>query len=129
MGWDAVLFPTRRDVAQPGSALAWGARGRGFESRRPDHLPFSSPDCEETPQARHFTLKCIHSLRRLRPLFAFVVSPPSQSSFLDNFNLMEPYCKPFNERCLRDTRVFFLSDLVKFNELLLSLKTLYILGG
>ena len=25
-----------RDVAQPGSALAWGARGRGFESRRPD---------------------------------------------------------------------------------------------
>jgi hypothetical protein len=28
-----VLF---RDVAQPGSALAWGARGRGFKSRRPD---------------------------------------------------------------------------------------------
>jgi hypothetical protein len=26
-----------RGVAQPGSALAWGARGRGFESRRPDH--------------------------------------------------------------------------------------------
>ena len=25
-----------RDVAQPGSALAWGARGRGFKSRRPD---------------------------------------------------------------------------------------------
>jgi hypothetical protein len=23
-------------VAQPGSALAWGARGREFESRRPD---------------------------------------------------------------------------------------------
>jgi hypothetical protein len=29
----------KRDVAQPGSALAWGARGRGFESRRPDHHP------------------------------------------------------------------------------------------
>src|ERR1700732_3994394 len=28
----------RRDVAQPGSALAWGARGREFKSRRPDHL-------------------------------------------------------------------------------------------
>ena len=26
-----------RGVAQPGSALAWGARGRGFESRRPDN--------------------------------------------------------------------------------------------
>jgi hypothetical protein len=25
-----------RDVAQPGSALAWGARGREFKSRRPD---------------------------------------------------------------------------------------------
>jgi hypothetical protein len=28
----------RRGVAQPGSALAWGARGRGFKSRRPDQL-------------------------------------------------------------------------------------------
>ena len=27
-----------RDVAQLGSALAWGARGREFESRRPDHF-------------------------------------------------------------------------------------------
>ncbi len=25
-----------RDVAQPGSALVWGTRGRGFKSRRPD---------------------------------------------------------------------------------------------
>src|SRR5687768_8526781 len=28
----------RRDVAQPGSALAWGARGRRFESSRPDQF-------------------------------------------------------------------------------------------
>jgi DNA-binding transcriptional MerR regulator len=28
----------RRGVAQPGSALAWGARGREFESRHPDQL-------------------------------------------------------------------------------------------
>lgn len=28
--------PEVRDVAQPGSALAWGARGRKFESCRPD---------------------------------------------------------------------------------------------
>ena len=27
-----------RDVAQPGRALAWGARGREFESRHPDHF-------------------------------------------------------------------------------------------
>ena len=26
-----------RNVAQPGSALAWGARGREFESRHSDH--------------------------------------------------------------------------------------------
>ena len=28
-----------RGVAQPGSALAWGASGRGFKSRRPDWFP------------------------------------------------------------------------------------------
>jgi hypothetical protein len=27
-----------RDVAQPGSALAWGARGRQFKSGRPDQF-------------------------------------------------------------------------------------------
>lgn len=33
-----VLTDIRRDVAQLGSALAWGARGRVFESLRPDHI-------------------------------------------------------------------------------------------
>ncbi len=28
-----------RGVAQPGSALDWGSRGRWFESSRPDHIP------------------------------------------------------------------------------------------
>ncbi len=28
----------RRGVAQPGSAVAWGAKGRRFKSCRPDHL-------------------------------------------------------------------------------------------
>jgi hypothetical protein len=32
-----------RDVAQPGSALDWGSRGPGFESRHPDH--FSMVGC------------------------------------------------------------------------------------
>jgi hypothetical protein len=31
-------FLCRRDVAQPGRALAWGARGRQFKSARPDHF-------------------------------------------------------------------------------------------
>ncbi len=30
------MTPIVRGVAQPGSALAWGARGRKFESSRPD---------------------------------------------------------------------------------------------
>ncbi len=35
----SYLGATRvRGVAQPGSVLAWGARGREFESRRPDQL-------------------------------------------------------------------------------------------
>ena len=44
--WGCVLFgctPVAEDkreraVAQSGSAPAWGAGGRGFESRQPDHF-------------------------------------------------------------------------------------------
>ena len=36
--WRRILrLLWRRAVAQLGSALEWGSRGRGFESRRPDH--------------------------------------------------------------------------------------------
>ncbi len=35
-GWSHGYLLFFRDVAQPGSALAWGARGRKFESCRPD---------------------------------------------------------------------------------------------
>src|SRR5450432_2183115 len=38
---------SRRGVAQPGSAPAWGAGGRRFKSSRPDHYLF------EWTQARH----------------------------------------------------------------------------
>jgi hypothetical protein len=31
-------YPLKRAVAQLGRALEWGSRGRGFESRRPDHF-------------------------------------------------------------------------------------------
>jgi hypothetical protein len=37
--YDLGIFPVlrkHRAVAQLGSALEWGSRGRGFESRRPD---------------------------------------------------------------------------------------------
>ena len=37
----AIDQDTIRGVAQPGSALAWGARGQRFESARPDHLRVS----------------------------------------------------------------------------------------
>ena len=33
------LIDFSRAVAQSGSALAWGARGRKFKSCRPDHAP------------------------------------------------------------------------------------------
>jgi hypothetical protein len=32
-----VYYFLLRGVAQPGSALAWGASGRRFKSSRPDH--------------------------------------------------------------------------------------------
>ena len=34
-----ICIPGKRVVAQPGSALAWGARGRWFESSPPDIAP------------------------------------------------------------------------------------------
>ena len=33
-----ILSVLRRGVAQPGRVLAWGARGRRFESCHPDHF-------------------------------------------------------------------------------------------
>src|SRR5436853_6518812 len=36
-------FSSCRDVAQPGRALAWGARGRQFKSARPDQPTLRNP--------------------------------------------------------------------------------------
>lgn len=33
-----VVDSSHRDVAQPGSAFAWGASGRWFESSHPDKI-------------------------------------------------------------------------------------------
>ncbi len=51
-----------RDVAQPGSVLAWGARGRKFESCRPDRtikpLHFAGAFLMRAIEAR-FKKRCI----------------------------------------------------------------------
>ena len=43
-----------RGVAQPGSAPAWGAGGRQFESGRPDHLKRKRRGDERNPSPRFF---------------------------------------------------------------------------
>jgi hypothetical protein len=42
-------FHTGRGVAQPGSALAWGASGRWFKSSRPDHCFCLTGHCLGNP--------------------------------------------------------------------------------
>ena len=50
----AISFiPFRRGVAQPGSAPAWGAGGRGFESRRPDHYGILTSPAGQKRQYGH----------------------------------------------------------------------------
>ncbi len=50
-----------RGVAQSGSALAWGVRGRGFESRRPDI--FEKPSTSgNTYQSRRLFVCCFRSI-------------------------------------------------------------------
>src|ERR1700734_212798 len=57
-------FLPSRDVAQPGRALAWGARGRQFKSARPDHYSFQA--------VARFPLRC-ETVRRV--LFTQGFSP------------------------------------------------------
>jgi hypothetical protein len=42
-GCDVAGYSLNRDVAQPGRALAWGARGRQFKSARPDQFKIDVP--------------------------------------------------------------------------------------
>src|SRR5271169_6094178 len=44
-GPTSYIIPTRRGVAQPGSALGSGPRGRRFKSSRPDHSIFQHVVC------------------------------------------------------------------------------------
>ena len=59
--------PLCRDVAQPGRALAWGARGREFKSPRPDHsllsaTPFASASTSQLPTPS--TPTCVAAKRK-----------------------------------------------------------------
>jgi hypothetical protein len=63
-----------RNVAQPGSALDWGSRGRGFESRHSDH---SSQSDKAPPEPRDVAMYR-HSLST-RPLKDTALSPALHS--------------------------------------------------
>lgn len=41
----STIIYLRRDVAQLGSALPWGGRGREFESHRSDHFYKNGSSC------------------------------------------------------------------------------------
>ena len=55
-------------MAQPGSALAWGARGRPFKSARPDHVLLS--------------LKNVYQSNRLVAIFPMIAFVSFRSHFV-----------------------------------------------
>ena len=60
--------PPRRSVAQSGSAPHWGCGGRGFESRRSDHLTVSlNSHVVVLPRVGAFRVVTANELRGLRP--------------------------------------------------------------
>ena len=77
-----------RDVAQSGSALAWGARGRRFESCHPDFQMtgvFGQPEAPFLCSDLHFrpTLKS-------SPLFPSAFSPCVKIVVAFNLNFVQP---------------------------------------
>ena len=62
----AILEQSGRGVAQPGSAPAWGAGGRQFESGRPDH--FTSPKLRGTQPASLFAVQQVQPAQTARSL-------------------------------------------------------------
>ncbi len=64
----AITLPGR-SVAQPGSALHWGCRGREFESRRSDHFSLkfvvfseAALPCASAYMNKHFTAEMVEAL-------------------------------------------------------------------
>ena len=74
-----------RDVAQPGSALAWGARGREFKSRRPDQSYAINLKQRRTRASRAWRraraldeaalARCLHAGPHWLPLGKLIVLP------------------------------------------------------
>jgi hypothetical protein len=60
---------TSRGVAQPGSALGLGPRGRRFESSRPDHFLFSRAILTSIKSVNHPSSPFFSILRRNFALF------------------------------------------------------------
>ena len=56
-----LWFEPCRDVAQPGRALAWGARGRQFKSARPDQSSVSTQGPSTSLRISPASSRCAHA--------------------------------------------------------------------
>ncbi len=71
-----------RGVAQPGSALAWGARGRWFKSSRPDHFVSSLAEVRTLlGAARTFSARDVVARIAYAAAAAFVRAVPRRLSY------------------------------------------------
>jgi hypothetical protein len=66
--FDLIYLQNIRDVAQPGSVLAWGARGRWFESSHPDFFKSLSSQLQNLfllnlPKKQDMILKLLRRFR------------------------------------------------------------------
>ena len=75
--FDALGMDLGRDVAQLGSALVWGTRGRWFESSRPDHSFFLVNRCWQRDPGDSVERRRI-PCRRFRAIYA-TFRPPFAS--------------------------------------------------
>jgi hypothetical protein len=87
-----------RDVAQPGSALAWGARGRWFESSRPDSF--------NTVQFSYYTLTIADKILH------FLAKVEYDGALPDGIRMMNPYREneDIREICSSFYRKFYNDD-------------------
>ena len=74
--------PARRDVAQSGSALQWGCRGRGFKSRRPD-------GCRGRPQPVGLVVTRPHPSSLCLPIEAFMRGSTCRSARAHSLGLRQ----------------------------------------
>ena len=84
---------TRRAVAQTGSALPWGGRGRRFKSSQPDHYP--PPDSL--------------LLAKVRELLDLFVSVRLHAHGFPNFRVLEEHGYRLNRRNDKSRKAFSVS--------------------